>query len=1015
MGCCASSTTTTGKVNTAEKLENRHTELPPKKNSGSSQTVLPSIGVVAASNGNGKNCEVTHLSICPKEVSLPSQVVEKGVVEVEVAQPGIVKIDGLPPEEVEIVNPVLEPVVKKEDPPLLDLDKPLIICEHVRDAVLLWGDRGGVCQPQPLFDAISALITLDQEAQKVCGFHRASLHMGANARVARALVPLVESEVSEHLRREPGSLSLSARTPIDEKGLHKRVESFLKGDVRCTDRELLDAIHVQDVDWADVDNGIAVLTLGHCLKESGAKHRLHAFVSRRRMSAEFAPSILHTDDAGEPILAEGDKVQFRVTTTENLSAYEVKPSIVPYIKECDFECRTHDEQDMIDLGLFECAILKAQLTRFGLGKTSIYQSGTFESAGLSGNVHKLTWYLYAHDGSMRTPEAYFEDATKYFKEGIGQASERRKLFQEYIRPLQKVPPPGEYEDFFRYCREHPEDKIVVHCGGPLFLIRELAKQADLRERVILVGAMFLSYDGAANLLGCNFNEGVAPVLTEEVFGEDGSQFHRDFPNAHLVCIATETCKSRSLNFVPFENTLQHNAHDHDVKQMASLEAQRALDIDKGSNQPLLIMSDDGKDPDDELAKVLLGGLTQLGLTTCHGCIANLYPAKERARLARGTLDQLGLMALPAGVGFDLIEVSHSNYEFNAPYMGSLERCASNGVQMCVDILRRLDKGVSVTLVCLSGLTDAYTLLHEHRDLFKEKIARVVIMGGVELESEKVKLDADGYMMPDKAQNNLYDFPGAQKFYKELQRECIPMTIVTRWAAYAAKLPFVVYDELAATGHPVGNRLQQVQQHSLEHLWRRASLDADDSAREGLPARCDKSWFCKIFLNGRGEDRSGDDSIWDLASTFQAYDPMAVVAALHGVRARFMRPLLVEVEGSNGTISHEILGLSEVNHGIVQGVLLAEWLHSVLLKSLETCMGKIDSNAQEEQPSREPSNNTKDEAELVLPLPEVLERVRRSGSVKSTRSTKSDWSSASSTAYEVQNAVVGNAEDQCNIR
>ena len=37
------------------------------------------------------------------------------------------------------------------------------------------------------------------------------------------------------------------------------------------------------------------------------------------------------------------------------------------------------------------------------------------------------------------------------------------------------------------------------------------------------------------------------------------------------------------------------------------------------------------------------------------------------------------------------------------------------------------------------MTDAWTLLDEHRNLVKRKVARVVIMGGVEVEGEGDKL------------------------------------------------------------------------------------------------------------------------------------------------------------------------------------------------------------------------------------------------------------------------------------
>lgn len=612
---------------------------------------------------------------------------------------------------------------------------PLTIWEHVRDAVRLWGDRGGGnCQPQPLFDAISCLLTVDTVAQQLCGFHQASVHIGANAKVARTLVPFVESEVQNELS-PPGTLSLSARTPNNEVGLKERLEQFLKGNILIKDPELLNAIHAQDVDWADVDNGAAVLSLASCLKQSGAKHVLHTFVSERRFSAEFAATVIHKDDKGSPIMTEvmtDEKgapilgLQFRVTTTEDLSSFEVKPSIIPYVKEMDFERGIHNEQDMQQLANFECAILKTQLRRAGMGDTVVCRSGTFETAGLSGNVHKLTWYLYDHDGSVRRPDEYRQDADEYFHSGVGNSQARRKLFQDYTNVkrglIGEAPQPSTIENFFEYCRKYPQDKIVVHCGGPLFLLRALAKQADLRERVILVGAMFLSYDGEANLLGMNFNEGVARGLTEELFGADGKQIHQSFPKARLLCVTTETCKSPGFVFIPFADTLPpERAMTRRVSENTSgPPTDRPFIPEKKKNQPLLIISDDGKDPDDELAKVLLSSLTRRGLAKCYGFISNLHPAKERARLARGTLDQLGMESIPVGVGENMVSTTHGEYEFNAGYMGALENCKENGVELFVEILQGLEKGTTATLVCLSGLADAWRLLRDHRELFLHK-------------------------------------------------------------------------------------------------------------------------------------------------------------------------------------------------------------------------------------------------------------------------------------------------------
>ena len=86
--------------------------------------------------------------------------------------------------------------------------------------------------------------------------------------------------------------------------------------------------------------------------------------------------------------------------------------------------------------------------------------------------------------------------------------------------------------------------------GPMFVLRELAKHDDLRSRVTRIGSMFLAHDGEANLLGRNFNEGVAADLTEELWGKDGQNIHRLFPNAEILCVTTETCKADGLSFVP---------------------------------------------------------------------------------------------------------------------------------------------------------------------------------------------------------------------------------------------------------------------------------------------------------------------------------------------------------------------------------------------------------------------------------------------------------------------------------
>ena len=67
------------------------------------------------------------------------------------------------------------------------------------------------------------------------------------------------------------------------------------------------------------------------------------------------------------------------------------------------------------------------------------------------------------------------------------------------------------------------------------------------------------------------------------------------------------------------------------------------------------------------------------------------------------------------------------------------------------------------------------------------------------------------------------------------------------------------------------------------------MAADDPMREGLPGRCDKPWFCKVFLSGRGLDRTGDDSIWDAIVSFN----MSESANCHAFNMSYLRLCFAE--------------------------------------------------------------------------------------------------------------------------
>jgi hypothetical protein len=425
--------------------------------------------------------------------------------------------------------------------------------QYISAGVALWGDRG----PQPLFDAISTLITIDKTAQECCGFHtEATVTFGPNRKVVRALRP----DCSEELTTEvlpSGKTSVTPRVPINPGALKERLQSYITGEVKPTDDNVINAIHILDMDFTDVDNSTAMLTLQKALTNAKNEHPLFVFVSVRKMGAKLAPLQVHMGENG-PIKTEEGKIQFCVCTG-NPTEYVLTDNLGPHIQEQEYETTFHSEKDMKALHSFAASVLVRQLrlqnpmNNNTATQTKVGMLGTFEIAGLSHNVHKLEWYMYNKDGTYRSGKDYKADAKKYFEIGLNddtnekRENEFHKVMNEY-----GTEDTTSVDDMLQYLRkdENAKTPIIVHCAGPMFMLSELAKHEDIKQRVSCIGAMFLAHDGEANLLGRNFNEGVCPLMTETLWGEDGQNIHRTFPNAEIICVTTETCKSDGLSFVP---------------------------------------------------------------------------------------------------------------------------------------------------------------------------------------------------------------------------------------------------------------------------------------------------------------------------------------------------------------------------------------------------------------------------------------------------------------------------------
>lgn len=363
-------------------------------------------------------------------------------------------------------------------------------------------------------------------------------------------------------------------------------------------------------------------------------------------------------------------------------------------------------------------------------------------------------------------------------------------------------------------------------------------------------------------------------------------------------------------------------------------------------QPLILISDPGQDLDDEMAFIMLRYLVHSSLVDVRGVICTLHPSFDRARLCRGTLDTLGLYDVPVGVGTD---GGNQNYKASTFEDWASAYMPANGSERVTHlapgflVLSRLFQKAepkSLTILVIASLKDLAIFLRDNTEVFQEKVKEVVIMGGV----KDWKTDPDCLMtpsesnegstaddepvyelLPDTAHNQEFDHKASQYLYRQCQQLGIPIVVVSRWAAYASKVSRGCYDELSSMGSAIGCRLRNAQRQGIENLWSRACAPEGDAGREGLPARCDSSWFLKTFCDDseEGKKRSQKDSIWDLVAGFMQYDTIALLACIPELRYKFFSP--IQVRGQLDT-THLVIGQNEEQHGINDPKYLAEMLH-----------------------------------------------------------------------------------------
>jgi hypothetical protein len=329
----------------------------------------------------------------------------------------------------------------------------------------------------------------------------------------------------------------------------------------------------------------------------------------------------------------------------------------------------------------------------------------------------------------------------------------------------------------------------------------------------------------------------------------------------------------------------------------------------------LVISDDGRDPDDTYAKATLRGIQALGAPVLvKGYVANFQPSLKRAAMANASVLNLNYDFVPR-VGFGTNcgrDDALKSYEHDPQYAN--ESDITLGYDLMVRLLE-VSRPKSITLILLSALTDACAFIERNVDLVRRTVKEAVVMGGVEptLGSDEFSplLDEFGFMIAEKrASNNEFDYPSALTVYRMVQSLEIPLVVLSRHAAGSCKIPKAVYDDLAALGHPEGIRLRDMQRAALLDIWKQLHLPADSPERS-FNRLLTVEWFCNFFLGGEGSQLSAADDPWPLVKDLAIYDAVTVLAAFPKLRERLFCPVEVQV----GSTVHALIGVSKTQTGI----------------------------------------------------------------------------------------------------
>jgi hypothetical protein len=329
----------------------------------------------------------------------------------------------------------------------------------------------------------------------------------------------------------------------------------------------------------------------------------------------------------------------------------------------------------------------------------------------------------------------------------------------------------------------------------------------------------------------------------------------------------------SQEAIPISHPALSSPSQEDTEVYDSLEAVRQERQAKGEKPPRLItISDVAKDYDDLTAWVVLKGLEDRGLIKQIGYIANLDPPQERTQFGRGALDKLERKNTPIAVGSNGTDEAHEvySYEFSMCDFMATKKITETGQELLPRLYRQAEQDYqqakkideqakrsdyAFKILLLSSLRDIDTFAQNEPTMFKDFTSEVVLQGGCFISPETGILEADS-----SAANNSFDQLAADRFHRFMQDNNIRSTAYTKVATFETPITSGFFEELAASGHPIGIHLNKVQPEQDYKFLERARND--DPSKRFRPFMDEKwvlesksTWFethseKEPFLEGR---------------------------------------------------------------------------------------------------------------------------------------------------------------------